>query len=221
LGLAIIFILPLLAACVPQQSWPPAAGQTLQERPAVAAHGGFPYCPRQGSFVNRRLIVDGRAFGTIRYVGGSGAGPCIVSGGGSTRFFDALGFLQTADAAQAQAMSRATERLFPLEVGRRSEVVIGGTAARTFTQERWRYSFEVARSEVLEFGFGRFPTFVITVDERGEFPNLFHRQHAVWIEPETRLPVRVVRRLIRGLPEGVLPDWEATGFGPRQASRPN
>lgn len=200
----------IAAGCAERSpSWPGIGGRSEARRPDA---GAADYCPNPGIAVGRQRSQDGVAVATIGYVMSANGPPCVVSlNNGSARWVDLLGMrgFQIDEHSTLQPVGRAISELFPLEVGKTATATVIGYTAHG-GNFGWRFDLEVIGREQISVPAGGYDTYVIRLTERGLPPNTFHVEHAAWIEPHSRIPLRVRHRIVSAEPRRTFVDWDAT-----------
>lgn len=207
--IAVAVLAGMLTACAAENNWPPPAGTQQSTAPNATAASVFPYCPEPGTWIGRRRIDDGATLPTMTYRQTGQTPPCIVSFGGTTRFFDVLG-ARGWPTDDTQRLARTLSSLFPLAVGKTASLSLTAEADRAGGSHVWAFTFEVLRRERIQVPAGSYDTFVVRISQRGQFNNVYHEESAVWLTADRYVPIRVTRRLVNGV-EGPSPvrDWEA------------
>jgi hypothetical protein len=196
-----------LGACADSGRAPPGSAGHRGDSPGTDRI--FAYCPKPGSGVARRAIDSGLALQTLTYVQSDQAPPCIVSFGGTQRYFDVFGATAW-EARDAQRLGATLSQLFPLQAGRRARLVLTAEGERGSGSNVWAFTFEVLRRETTQVPAGRFQAYVVAMTQQGMFNNSFLEQTLIWLHEDTWLPLRVTHRLTRGYADNRHVDWEAT-----------
>jgi hypothetical protein len=204
-----ILLVAVVGCAEHAQPWP-FAGTPSQHTRANAVLAD--YCPKPGATVGRRRVQDGANIAPLVYVQATGTPPCTVAlGGGTAQYLDLLGMtaFQVDERSNVFPIARAVSELFPLHVGKGASATVMGNT-RSGDNFAWRFDFEVVAGEHVSIPAGQYYAYVVRVTERGLPPNTFHVERAVWIEPGSRLPIRVRNRPINAHPSAVFVDWDAT-----------
>lgn len=206
---SLTLIAVLAAGCTSGGSEWPLGSVSTASAPATPATA-FDYCPGPDSAVTRIRAVDGVQLVPMRYVRSEPGVLCVVTPGGAQRWQDLLGmrFYQI-DERQVQPLARALASLFPLQVGKRATAPITGITTGGMSY-MWTFEFEVVGTERIATQAGPFDTFVIRLRERGQAPNSFSVDTAVWVEPKSRLPLRVRNQINLADNHSRFVDWDAT-----------
>lgn len=187
--------------------WPLGPASTTPASATTAA--AFDYCPSSDSTVTRVRATDGAQLVPMRYVRSEPGKLCVVTPGGAQRWQDLLGMrFYQADEPQVQPLARALASLFPLQVGKKASTSITGITTGGMSY-MWTFDFEVVGTERISIQAGPFDTFVIRLRERGQAPNAFSADAAVWVEPRSRLPLRVRNQVNMAENHGRFIDWDA------------
>ncbi|WP_372622871.1 hypothetical protein [Falsiroseomonas sp.] len=165
------------------------------------------FCPAPGTVIYRRRSDTGQQIAPLHYQRSEPGRPCVVSFGGNHGFLDVLG-LRSLSQEHAARIGAAMSQLFPLDVGKRSSVLLAGEGNRS-GNSAWLFQFEVLRRERVSVPAGSYDAFVVKLTESGISDNMALVERAAWIVPDSFHPVRVTHRLTRGLDAGNV-DWEAT-----------
>ncbi len=218
LKLLIVTAVALTAACAND----PAASLRQGSIPGNASPAAVnvsresirPYCPAAGSWINRTRSDNGVALVRVTYVGEHSAYPGIcqyIVGVDSENRYLSFGPIPIVP-RDLELASGVSAQIFPLAVGNTASFTAIDRSFRDIDTFQYRFTFNVLRRERVTVSNRSYDAFVVSRTEEGMFNNVFRGHEIYWIDSETMLPIKLERRVDRGIPSSA-PSWVVTQTG--------